>query len=287
MELVQSKVDRIISLFKQEDLVEANELLSELDQEIQSRPNILSRINSIPEIRALREDVADTTYCLNMLEDMSGWELNNDSDGIRTYISGSGNEFLVRSEAEIETGIFPILVLLAEPDMLTKWLPMLSDVKIVGEPTKYRRILNYKFNLPWPVSDREASILGRGVPLVDSKGLVIIMKTLEESYLGIDIPATSPDSIKITVHLSCIYIQYSEENKCSITLIIRSDPKIPLIPQWLINYGSKHVAHIFIQSLRENACNFSGSDFEERVKARPEFYDDIRKKLEDYRKNYL
>jgi hypothetical protein len=284
---VQSKINLIKDLFRDEELVQAYELLEEFLNEYSGQSQILNIIDSVPEIQALRQDVADTTQCLNMLADMSSWTLNNESDGISTYISGNGREFLVRSEAEIETGLFPILVLLAEPDMLPKWLPMLSDVKILGEPTKYRRILNYKFNLPWPVSDREASVLGRGMPLIDSRGLVIMLKTVESNYLGTDIPAASEGSVKVDISLSCIYIQYSQENKCSISLIIRSDPKLPLIPQWLINYGTKQVTHIFLKNLREYATKFAGSEFEDRVKARPEFYNDIRKKLEDYQMNYL
>jgi hypothetical protein len=284
---VQSKINLIKDLFRDEELVQAYELLEEFLNEYSGQSQILNIIDSVPEIQALRQDVADTTQCLNMLADMSSWTLNNESDGISTYISGNGREFLVRSEAEIETGLFPILVLLAEPDMLPKWLPMLSDVKILGEPTKYRRILNYKFNLPWPVSDREASVLGRGMPLIDSRGLVIMLKTVESNYLGTDIPAASEGSVKVDISLSCIYIQYSQENKCSISLIIRSDPKLPLIPQWLINYGTKQVTHIFLKNLREYATKFAGSEFEDRVKARPEFYNDIHKKLEDYQMNYL
>ena len=284
---VQSKINLIRNLFLDEELVQAYELLEEFLNEYSAQSQILHMLDSVPEIQALREDVADTTQCLDMLADMGSWTLNNESDGICTYISGNGREFLVRSEADIETGLFPILVLLAEPDMLPKWLPMLSDVKILGEPTKYRRILNYKFNLPWPVSDREASVLGRGMPLIDSRGLVIMLKTVERNYLGTDIPGASEGSVKVDISLSCIYIQYPQENKCSISLIIRSDPKLSLIPQWLINYGTKQVAHIFVKNLREYATKFAGSEFEDRVKARPEFYNDIRKKLEDYQRNYL
>lgn len=284
---VQSKINRIKDLFLEDELVEAYELLQQFLEEYSDQSQILEMLESVPEIQALWEDVADTTECLNMLADMGSWTLNNESDGISTYISGNGNEFLVRSEADIDTGLFPILVLLAEPDMLTKWLPMLSDVKVIGEPTKFRRIINYKFNLPWPVSDREATVLGRGMPLIKSRALVLMLKTLDRSYLGIDIPAASEGSVKVDIFLSCIYIQYTQENKCALSLIIRSDPKISLIPQWLINYGTKQVAHIFVQNLREYANKYAGSEFEERVKERPDFYADIRIKLQDYQRTFL
>ena len=66
-----------------------------------------------------------------------------------------------------------------------------------------------------------------------------------------------------------------EPERTQISMVIHSNPHLALIPQSLINFGTKQGIYLFMNMLRENAMNFKGSEFERRVNEKSDYYKKI------------
>lgn len=49
----------------------------------------------------------------------------------------------------------------------------------------------------------------------------------------------------------------------------------------LINFGAKHIMYYVMDKLRNKIENFDGSVYEERVRAKPEYYDFLQKTISE------
>lgn len=75
----------------------------------------------IYEFARIKQDADDIQEGLDMLADNDTWEIVDDSEGIKTYSKGSGNEFFVKGEMHLHTPVFPILALFSEIDLIPTW----------------------------------------------------------------------------------------------------------------------------------------------------------------------
>jgi hypothetical protein len=286
METLDSRITDIRNLFIAEKLEEAYEVLKSVEEEIAGNTESLEHLNTIEEVRILREDIFDIHNCTKLLEDQAEWNLITDSKGIRTYAKGGGTNFMARAEMTCEIPIFSFLSLFSEADLLHSWLKMFKNCEELGSPTQFRRLIRYEVDLPWPISGREAMLRGLGVPLASSKSALIVMKTVKSStFLGMPVPAPNRDLVPIEVHLACINIKYIDPNHTELTLILRSNPNMSLIPQWLINWATKKIIWYFMDTARTQALHFPGSEYERRVHSKPEYYQEIKDRLMKYTGN--
>jgi hypothetical protein len=73
------------------------------------------------------------------------------------------------------------------------------------------------------------------------------------------------------------------ESRTKLTVLINADPLMSAIPYWLLNYVMKQFGHLIFARLEGLATNIKGSVFEERMKARPELYADLSRRLDQRR----
>ena len=280
METLDSRITHIRNLFIAEKLEEAYEVLKSMEEELAGNTEGLEYLDSIEEVRILREDIFDIHNCTKLIEDQSEWNLITDSKGIRTYYKGGGTNLMSRAEMSCEIPIFSFLSLFSEGDLLYSWLKMFKRCEELGSPTQFRRLLRYEVDLPWPVSGREALLRGLGVPLASSNSALIVMKTVKSAtFLGMPVPAPNRDLVPIEVHLACMNIKYIDPTHTELSLILRSNPNMPLIPQWLINWATKKIIWYFMDAARTQALHFAGSEYERRVQSKPEYYQEIKDRL--------
>ena len=92
------------------------------------------------------------------LGDLDSYRCVYENDDIATFYKGSGNNCLLRAEMVMNLPLFPITALFSEVDLYHTWIEQINDFDIIGEPTKFMKLLRYKLKLPWPLAKRDVAI---------------------------------------------------------------------------------------------------------------------------------
>jgi len=272
----QSKLEVLKELFYEEKIEKAFELVSQLSVESKSNENLKAKLECCEEFQVLLEDMHLKSECKEMLSEVSTWTEVCNSDNIRTYSKGSGKNFMVRGEMYMDQPMLPTLALFSETDLLGTWLTMLENAQDLGTPSRFRRILQYKAGMPWPVKNREAVMRALGVPDIDSASALIIMKSIHSrTTLGVEIPAQDEHHVRIDLKLACLNIAYLGPNSTHVSFIAHMDPKLKLVPQFIVNFVTKHILYYFLKEVRSKSMEYPGSIFEERVKQKPDYYQEL------------
>ena len=177
--------------------------------------------------------------------------------------------------------MLPILALFSEVQHLAEWVPILKEASCLSTPTKFRRIIQFKFNLPWPANDMDMVVSAVGIPIPENKSALIVLRSLDNTteMLGTTIPP--PSGKRLTLTIGCLNLTYLTEDQTQISLIARSNPHMPVIPIQLINYATKHGIYYFMEGVRNKANAYKGGIFEQLVDANPQYYHDLRDRIEN------
>ncbi|OMJ86739.1 hypothetical protein SteCoe_11675 [Stentor coeruleus] len=241
----------------------------------------LKRLLDFAEYRRFKSEEEFLEVCLNYL-DSSEWSVVSDSNGIKVESRGGGNEFYTRCTVNINSSLFKVISVLSEPDLVTTWVDVLKQVDVYHSPTMTRKLVKYLFWFPWPVSDRHCVMEFNALPLVQRRALIVTMKSpTSENYLNFKIPALRDGETRMWVRVGCLYAEYVDENRTKVVFMINSDMNIAILPLVLINFGAKHIMYYVMDKLRNKIENFDGSVYEERVRAKPEYYDFLQKTISE------
>jgi hypothetical protein len=209
---------------------------------------------------------------------MDDWVPVKESEDIAIFTKGNSSEFMVRAEMRMNHTIFPVLSLFSECQLLHEWVPILENATVLATPSKFRRIIQYFLKLPWPIENRDAVVSAVGIPIPDNNSVLILLKSIENpSYLGTEIPQTQ--SVRMNISEACLHVHAASETETQISLVARCDVKLALIPIALVNYAVKHGVFFFMRSVREKCDEYQGSQFEELVNSKPEYYEEIRRRI--------
>jgi hypothetical protein len=220
---------------------------------------------------------------MELLSDLVSWTQVHQDNSIATFSKGSGNEFFVRAELQMHQPMYPLFALFSEVDLFPEWISVIKSADILCNPTPYRRLLRLRFDMPWPVTNREAVVSVIGIPVPYNKSALLVIRSADGSrYLNFSIPDPLEGDERIDISICCVNIVYDGPEDTHLSLIVRSDPKIAMMPQFLINFATKHVMYYLMDTIREKVKNYSGSEYERRVKQNPDYYNTFFEKLSSF-----
>ncbi|CAG9310334.1 unnamed protein product [Blepharisma stoltei] len=274
---MEAKVEEIKQLFRDDYLIQAHKKLTELEAELTDEEKL--SLAEMSEARVIKDDLQMANLLLEHLSDLESWEPVAQEEDIVTFSKSTQSEVIVRGEMLLHQPITPLLALFSECDLLKNWVPILKDAKCLGQPSIFRRIIHYFFDLPWPVTNRDMVVSAVGVPIPENNSTLMIIRSIDQytNFLGINIPA--PEGIRITMDYACLNVTYLGPNESQISLIARCNPHMALIPTVLVNYVTKHGILYFLQSVREQCEKYEGSLHQQSVKANPAYYEEVVKRI--------
>jgi hypothetical protein len=132
---------------------------------------------------------------------------------IGTFYKGSGNGFFIRAELILHTPLFPVLALFSEVDLFKNWITQINSFNLVGEPTRFMKLLQYTLDLPWPIKNRDIALICHGVAIAQNKSALIVLRDMNETFLGVDVPPVEPGNVRINLSMGCINIMYRGPNE--------------------------------------------------------------------------
>ena len=136
--------------------------------------------------------------------------------------------------------------------------------------------MRYSFWFPWPLSNRECYLEFSAYPVPEEQSLLIIMRSPKDSYLDFQLPEVTPDTERMSVSLGCLLVQYISPSLTKVTILVQANATVirqSLLPDWLLNFGKKQMMYFLMDALRISVMSFTGSEYENRVQTRPEFYE--------------
>jgi hypothetical protein len=120
-------------------------------------------------------------------------------------------------------------------------------------------------------------------PVREKQGMLILMRSPQGRYLDMPIPQPVDDTVRMSVVMGCIFVQYISPVVTKISILVQANATIDPIslPEWLLNFGKKQIMHFLMDSLRSTIESFSGSEYETRVAQNSDFYEFIKNVLRE------
>lgn len=176
------------------------------------------------------------------------WEEVRDSDGIKVFIGRVADEpiAMVKTEVTIDAGLGRIKEVLDDVAGRVKWVPYLSESRILQELTPTEKLHYDRFAAPWPAADRD--IVYRGTTVHESDhGIVYIMKSEPVSSLP-----EQKGVVRAQLTESSYTLTAVNESQTRVELIFHADPR-GWLPLWIVNIIHRAFPFRVLENLREQA----------------------------------
>lgn len=165
------------------------------------------------------------------LKDNLEWKFKKEKNGIKIYTRDLSNSNLKELKITMSfegTSFMKIIDLLKKADKYTEWVYKCSDSKLAVEIDEQESVSYYKFDFPWPLSDRDAYM--KSVIKRDDARKRLTVTTTSLPRFG----AEEESVVRIQDHFNEWQFEEETNNRIKLTYYIKSDPA-GKIPDWAVN----------------------------------------------------
>lgn len=146
--------------------------------------------------------------------------------------------------------------------------------------------MKYNFWFPWPLTNRECFLDFSAYPVPEEQSIMILMRSPVEKYMGLDIPQTVPNIDRMIVPMGCLLIKSILPSLTEVTIMVQANSNVDyspsFLPEWLLEFGKKQMMYFLMDALRITVHNFSGSEYENRINQKAEFYNFLKQFICNY-----
>jgi hypothetical protein len=285
MQSVENLLKDFCLAFYADDFHELVSLEKTISEVIIANPDCCEMVSRSLEFNKFKEDLYYYGQGLSHLRDLD-WELVFDLNDIKVEYKYSDADFYTKASVLINSSIFETLSVIGEEDLLPSWyfiirIHALSQVNVLASPAKFKKLMKYNFWFPWPLTNRECYLEFSAYPVPEDQGILVIMRSPKTSYMELKLPESTSTIERMNVKLGCILIQYISPNLTKVSILVQANANYDqsILPNWLLTFGKKQMMYFLMDSLRIAVMNFRGSEYENRVNKKHEYYDFIRKVL--------
>lgn len=164
------------------------------------------------------------------------WKLKKVTDGIEVYIrdveASDLKELKIKTTFE-KTRISQIITVLNDTKQYAEWTYKCTDAKLVERISDSESIDYYRYDFPWPMSDREIYTHSTMTQDPSTRTLKIETKAIADARF-----ANAKDCVRVISHINTWELIPDGED-VKLIYISKSDPA-GSIPDWLINMAIDH-----------------------------------------------
>lgn len=287
-----------------DQLLQLSSLLSEMEQHmaldrILEARKVVDQINQIPNANIsskqqeeMEHIVHESNHVEELMHDLqsdNGWTLCRSRNGITVHYRNEKGDPIhaVKTHTVLEnygpTDFVHLCSLFAESDLLPLWFPanVLDSVELIVEPSKYRQIVRMVMKFHYvPITDREVICEGIGYHIQDENAFLLLTKSIDASPFC-KIPAIPPRMVRMETR-TAFFIKLLSGNRVEFCQISHDDLKFKYIPAFVTNYLSQGaVPFELIQSMKRVVSNYEGSEWDQRVQERRDFYAEIEERVHE------
>lgn len=138
------------------------------------------------------------------------------------------------------------------------------------------------------MTNREAVLQCVGFPLLESRAALLTARSpCDSSFLGFPIPYPDPHIVRCEVSVACAKVTVLEAELTHMMVAGHADIRLVsliqrFLPTAVINFFGKHAAFYFMQTMKKQLAGFQGSQYEERVRDKQDFYAELQRRVNFY-----
>jgi hypothetical protein len=175
-----------------------------------------------------------------------------------------------------------ILAVLAELDLLKSSISFFEDIKKVKVVSPFRWVIHTKIKMPITISNRDVVLVGFGVTDKKNKSILVPLKSVD-NYIDTDVPEETSKYKRITMNFGFFQIENVEEGTYRITCCYNINPRVSIIPWFILNTFVKETGWYIMDGLRKVVGNDKQKEErEKRIKDNSEFYDMVNSVMIDF-----
>lgn len=188
------------------------------------------------------------------------------------------NTITICGRTRINSNLLKIFAVLSEVDLMPKYISQFEEMSKLNEISPFRWLIQCKIKMPLTFSNRDLIVCGTGLINKEARSILLMFKSVN-SVLGEPVPEETSSHKRIELVYGFYHIQYEADDCYTVTNCLNVDPKIPMVPWFILNKCIKESTYYIIDGLRSQINNPKANEvYKERIKEKEEFY----KKLQKY-----
>lgn len=229
-------------------------------------------IKSIYEDKELIEKVKDQ---LAFMKNNPPERSSNNIDSWFTY-EKDVSSITIGSKTTMKTSPMKIVAILAEVDVLNKFVQRIDSIDKIEEISYFRWIVRIRMKMPITIDNREIVALGFGFVDPKDKTIYLPFRSInKDHYPYYKNPEEDPNYKRIDVNFGFFHLSIIDDSTIEVINCYNVDPKVPVIPWMILNTFLKEISYYIMSDLKKQMENADFSYYEERIKNNKDFYDKL------------
>jgi hypothetical protein len=239
--------DKCLALYADDKLLEAARLEKVLADKF---PKVHSE--SYEELKPLRIAGENAERFHREFESTEGWSCVRQGSGpsdISVWIRHEPDNLLhtLRVEGELDAPTEFLLVLMNEITLFNLWLPFIGGSRELAMPSRCERYAWAKIWSPFPalVHHRDVCLYARAIDGLDEDGCVLVLlNSFDDGVDGVAQPDLEPRTTRVSLKFGTVELFPTAQGRTRVRVIALVDPKINVLPGWLINWVATKVCYL-------------------------------------------
>jgi len=165
---------------------------------------------------------------------------------------------------------------------MSSFIDSFESLEVIKQFSNFRFLTRERLKMPMFVQSRELITLGFGIANPEQKSVLLPFRSLTEpSYMGVECPKENPNYTRIVMNFGFYLLTLIDENTSEFVLSFNVDPKIQLVPWFVINSFVKEVSYYIVLAFRTRMETMDKSIYDKRMLEKKVFYDKIKKDVID------
>ena len=140
--------------------------------------------------------------------------------------------------------------------------------------SRFEKIVQLEYEVPF-ISNRDVVLEAFGVHCVEEQALLIGLQSIDE-HPFVELPPNDGKKVRGQMNVSGYYIEPVSDNETRVTMLMNFDPKLPVLPPWLMNVATGKILQWFFYYMEKAAEFDANSIYHERVQGDPEVYEHVK-----------
>eukprot|EP00475_Leptophrys_vorax_P012256 TRINITY_DN18670_c0_g2_i1.p1 TRINITY_DN18670_c0_g2~~TRINITY_DN18670_c0_g2_i1.p1 ORF type:complete len:265 (-),score=84.72 TRINITY_DN18670_c0_g2_i1:65-859(-) len=216
----------------------------------------------------------------HMIFESEDWGVVSNKSGVKIQYNAEPelSTYSFKISALVRAPLFNLIAVVYEVDLYGNWMPRLKYARELALLSKFQKIVQLEINSVWPIANRDSVIEGFGVDFTQEDALLVVIQSVGD-YVQVEVPEPEESVVRATLNIGAFYIKYISEEETQIYMILNFDPKLPVIPDWVLNFATGQVLQ-WIFYFMEKAAKFDDSSpYAEKIRTNP-VYDHARRIIE-------
>ena len=235
----------------------------------------------------IQEDFNLISTCLDIHKYITSTKPEREHKGVSTWYlyDDKVNTVTMCCKCTVKTSILHLLSVFAELDLMKDFINKFDKIEKIGDFSIFRWILDIKIRLPSILSNRDTIAYGIGKVLPEENSVLITFKSVDNAlkeYCNLIIPENTSNVKykRIDVNFGYHYIKIINEEECELYFCGNVNPKVSLVPMFIINKVMKELAFYLMDAFRKQFESTKHLDiYKERRQKNKQFYGMISEEL--------